>query len=164
MAETGALGGPYCIIIQVLFLINWYKFHDKKMLRPTRAPFRAAGSELMQRTARRLVAAVLAVVLRIILAVVLGIVLTVVLAVVLGIILGIVLVIVLAVVLRIFVHDQIHLLCSDSMYGFAASYTMQNSGSGTGQQVKRPVLAKKKMGRSGKDFYKILLTNRRVMI
>ena len=87
------------------------------MLRPTRAPFRAAGSELMQRTARDLVAAVLAVVLRIILAVVLGIVLVVVLAVVLG----IVLVIVLAVVLRIFVHDQIHLLCSDSMYGFAAS-------------------------------------------
>ena len=160
MAETGALGGPYCIIIQVLFLINWYKFHDKKMLRPTRAPFRAAGSELMQRTARDLVAAVLAVVLRIILAVVLGIVLTVVLAVVLGIIL----VIVLAVVLRIFVHDQIHLLCSDSMYGFAASYTMQNSGSGTGQQGKRPVLAKKQTGRSGKDFYKILLTNRRVMI
>lgn len=160
MAETGALGGPYCIIIQVLFLINWYKFHDKKMLRPTRAPFRAAGSELMQRTARDLVAAVLAVVLRIILAVVLGIVLTVVLAVVLGIIL----VIVLAVVLRIFVHDQIHLLCSDSMYGFAASYTMQNSGSGTGQQPKRPVLAKKQTGRSGKDFYKILLTNRRVMI
>ena len=160
MAETGALGGPYCIIIQVLFLINWYKFHDKKMLRPTRAPFRAAGSELMQRTAQRLVAAVLAVVLRIILAVVLGIVLTVVLAVVLGIILGIVL----AVVLRIFVHDQIHLLCSDSMYGFAASYTMQNSGSGTGQQGKRPVLAKKQTGRSGKDFYKILLTNRRVMI
>ena len=160
MAETGALEGPYCIIIQVLFLINWYKFHDKKMLRPTRALLRAAGSELMQRTARRLVAAVLAVVLRIILAVVLGIVLTVVLAVVLGIIL----VIVLAVVLRIFVHDQIHLLCSDSMYGFAASYTMQNSGSGTGQQVKRPVLAKKQMGRSGKDFYKILLTNRRVMI
>ena len=160
MAETGALGGPYCIIIQVVFLINWYKFHDKKMLRPTRVPFRAAGSELMQRTARRLVAAVLAVVLRIILAVVLGIVLTVVLAVVLGIIL----VIVLAVVLRIFVHDQIHLLCSDSMYGFAASYTMQNSGSGTGQQGKRPVLAKKQMGRSGKDFYKILLTNRRVMI
>ena len=160
MAETGALGGPYCIIIQVLFLINWYKFHDKKMLRPTRAPFRAAGSELMQRTARDLVAAVLAVVLRIILAVVLGIVLTVVLAVVLGIILGIVL----AVVLRIFVHDQIHLLCSDSMYGFAASYTMQNSGSGTGQQGKRPVLAKKQTGRSGKDFYKILLTNRRVMI
>ena len=150
MAETGALGGPYCIIIQVLFLINWYKFHDKKMLRPTRAPFRAAGSELMQRTARRLVAAVLAVVLRIILAVVLGIVLTVVLAVVLGIILGIVL----AVVLRIFVHDQIHLLCSDSMYGFAASYTMQNSGSGTGQQGKRPVLAKKQTGRSGKDFLK----------
>ena len=160
MAETGALGGPYCIIIQVLFLINWYKFHDKKMLRPTRALFRAAGSELMQRTARRLVAAVLAVVLRIILAVVLGIVLTVVLAVVLGIVLGIVL----AVVLRIFVHDQIHLLCSDSMYGFAASYTMQNSGSGTGQQGKRPVLAKKQTGRSGKDFYKILLTNRRVMI
>ena len=160
MAETGALGGPYCIIIQVLFLINWYKFHVKKMLRPTRAPFRAAGSELMQRTARRLVAAVLAVVLRIILAVVLGIVLTFVLAVVLGIILGIVL----AVVLRIFVHDQIHLLCSDSMYGFAASYTMQNSGSGTGQQGKRPVLAKKQTGRSGKDFYKILLTNRRVMI
>ena len=160
MAETGALGGPYCIIIQVLFLINWYKFHDKKMLRPTRAPFRAAGSELMQRTARDLVAAVLAVVLRIILAVVLGIVLTVVLAVVLGIILGIVL----AVVLRIFVHDQIHLLCSDSMYGFAASYTVQNSGSGTGQQPKRPVLAKKQTGRSGKDFYKILLTNRRVMI
>ena len=148
MAETGALGGPYCIIIQVLFLINWYKFHDKKMLRPTRALLRAAGSELMQRTARRLVAAVLAVVLRIILAVVLGIVLTVVLAVVLGIIL----VIVLAVVLRIFVHDQIHLLCSDSMYGFAASYTMQNSGSGTGQQPKRPVLAKKQTGRSGKDF------------
>ena len=160
MAETGALGGPYCIIIQVVFLINWYKFHDKKMLRPTRAPFRAAGSELMQRTARRLVAAVLAVVLRIILAVVLGIVLTVVLAVVLGIILGIVLVI----VLRIFVHDLIHLLCSDSMYGFAASYTMQNSGSGTGQQGKRPVLAKMQTGRSGKDFYKILLTNRRVMI
>ena len=160
MAETGALGGPYCIIIQVLFLINWYKFHDKKMLRPTRALLRAAGSELMQRTARRLVAAVLAVVLRIILAVVLGIVLTVVLAVVLGIVLGIVL----AVVLRIFVHDQIHLLCSDSMYGFAASYTMQNSGSGTGQQGKRPVLAKKQTGRSGKDFYKILLTNRRVMI
>ena len=160
MAETGALGGPYCIIIQVLFLINWYKFHDKKMLRSTRALLRAAGSELMQRTARHLVAAVLAVVLRIILAVVLGIVLTVVLAVVLGIILGIVL----AVVLRIFVHDQIHLLCSDSMYGFAASYTMQNSGSGTGQQVKRPVLAKKQTGRSGKDFYKILLTNRRVMI
>ena len=160
MAETGALGGPYCIIIQVLFLINWYKFHDKKMLRPTRALLRAAGSELMQRTARRLVAAVLAVVLRIILAVVLGIVLVVVLAVVLG----IVLVIVLAVVLRIFVHDQIHLLCSDSMYGFAASYTMQNSGSGTGQQGKRPVLAKKQTGRSGKDFYKILLTNRRVMI
>ena len=160
MAETGALGGPYCIIIQVLFLINWYKFHDKKMLRSTRALLRAAGSELMQRTARRLVAAVLAVVLRIILAVVLGIVLTVVLAVVLGIIL----VIVLAVVLRIFVHDQIHLLCSDSMYGFAASYTMQNSGSGTGQQGKRPVLAKKQTGRSGKDFYKILLTNRRVMI
>lgn len=160
MAETGALGGPYCIIIQVLFLINWYKFHDKKMLRPTRALLRAAGSELMQRTARDLVAAVLAVVLRIILAVVLGIVLTVVLAVVLGIIL----VIVLAVVLRIFVHDQIHLLCSDSMYGFAASYTMQNSGSGTGQQGKRPVLAKKQTGRSGKDFYKILLTNRRVMI
>ena len=160
MAETGALGGPYCIIIQVLFLINWYKFHDKKMLRPTRALLRAAGSELMQRTAQRLVAAVLAVVLRIILAVVLGIVLTVVLAVVLGIILGIVL----AVVLRIFVHDQIHLLCSDSMYGFAASYTMQNSGSGTGQQGKRPVLAKKQTGRSGKDFYKILLTNRRVMI
>ena len=130
------------------------------MLRSTRALLRAAGSELMQRTARRLVAAVLAVVLRIILAVVLGIVLTVVLAVVLGIILGIVL----AVVLRIFVHDQIHLLCSDSMYGFAASYTMQNSGSGTGQQVKRPVLAKKQTGRSGKDFYKILLTNRRVMI
>ena len=130
------------------------------MLRPTRALLRAAGSELMQRTARRLVAAVLAVVLRIILAVVLGIVLTVVLAVVLGIIL----VIVLAVVLRIFVHDQIHLLCSDSMYGFAAYYTMQNSGSGTGQQGKRPVLAKKQMGRSGKDFYKILLTNRRVMI
>ena len=118
------------------------------MLRPTRAPFRAAGSELMQRTARELVAAVLAVVLRIILAVVLGI----------------VLVIVLAVVLRIFVHDQIHLLCSDSMYGFAASYTVQNSGSGTGQQPKRPVLAKKQTGRSGKDFYKILLTNRRVMI
>ena len=160
MAETGALGGPYCIIIQVLFLINWYKFHDKKMLRPTRALLRAAGSELMQRSAQRLVAAVLAVVLRIILAVVLGIVLTVVLAVVLGIILGIVL----AVVLRIFVHDQIHLLCSDSMYGFAASYTMQNSGSGTGQQGKRPVLAKKQTGRSGKDFYKILLTNRRVMI
>ena len=160
MAETGALGGPYCIIIQVLFLINWYKFHDKKMLRPTRALLRAAGSELMQRTAQRLVAAVLAVVLRIILAVVLGIVLTVVLAVVLGIIL----VIVLAVVLRIFVHDQIHLLCSDSMYGFAASYTMQNSGSGTGQQGKRPVLAKMQTGRSGKDFYKILLTNRRVMI
>ena len=160
MAETGALGGPYCIIIQVLFLINWYKFHVKKMLRSTRALLRAAGSELMQRTARRLVAAVLAVVLRIILAVVLGIVLTVVLAVVLGIIL----VIVLAVVLRIFVHDQIHLLCSDSMYGFAASYTMQNSGSGTGQQGKRPVLAKKQTGRSGKDFYKILLTNRRVMI
>ena len=160
MAETVALGGPYCIIIQVVFLINWYKFHVKKMLRPTRAPFRAAGSELMQRTARRLVAAVLAVVLRIILAVVLGIVLTVVLAVVLGIIL----VIVLAVVLRIFVHDQIHLLCSDSMYGFAASYTMQNSGSGTGQQGKRPVLAKMQTGRSGKDFYKILLTNRRVMI
>ena len=160
MAETGALGGPYCIIIQVLFLINWYKFHDKKMLRPTRALLRAAGSELMQRTAQRLVAAVLAVVLRIILAVVLGIVLTVVLAVVLGIIL----VIVLAVVLRIFVHDQIHLLCSDSMYGFAVSYTMQNSGSGTGQQGKRPVLAKKQTGRSGKDFYKILLTNRRVMI
>ena len=160
MAETGALGGPYCIIIQVVFLINWYKFHDKKMLRPTRALLRAAGSELMQRTAQRLVAAVLAVVLRIILAVVLGIVLTVVLAVVLGIIL----VIVLAVVLRIFVHDQIHLLCSDSMYGFAASYTMQNSGSGTGQQGKRPVLAKKQTGRSGKDFYKILLTNRRVMI
>ena len=130
------------------------------MLRPTRAPFRAAGSELMQRTARDLVAAVLAVVLRIILAVVLGIVLVVVLAVVLG----IVLVIVLAVVLRIFVHDLIHLLCSDSMYGFAASYTMQNSGSGTGQQGKRPVLAKKQTGRSGKDFYKILLTNRRVMI
>ena len=148
MAETGALGGPYCIIIQVLFLINWYKFHDKKMLRPTRALLRAAGSELMQRTAQRLVAAVLAVVLRIILAVVLGI----------------VLVIVLAVVLRIFVHDLIHLLCSDSMYGFAASYTMQNSGSGTGQQGKRPVLAKKQTGRSGKDFYKILLTNRRVMI
>ena len=148
MAETGALGGPYCIIIQVLFLINWYKFHDKKMLRPTRALLRAAGSELMQRTARHLVAAVLAVVLRIILAVVLGI----------------VLVIVLAVVLRIFVHDQIHLLCSDSMYGFAASYTMQNSGSGTGQQGKRPVLAKMQTGRSGKDFYKILLTNRRVMI
>ena len=122
------------------------------MLRPTRAPFRAAGSELMQRTARDLVAAVLAVVL--------GIVLVVVLAVVLG----IVLVIVLAVVLRIFVHDQIHLLCSDSMYGFAASYTVQNSGSGTGQQPKRPVLAKKQTGRSGKDFYKILLTNRRVMI
>ena len=160
MAETVALGGPYCIIIQVVFLINWYKFHDKKMLRPTRALLRAAGSELMQRTAQRLVAAVLAVVLRIILAVVLGIVLTVVLAVVLGIIL----VIVLAVVLRIFVHDQIHLLCSDSMYGFAASYTMQNSGSGTGQQGKRPVLAKKQTGRSGKDFYKILLTNRRVMI
>ena len=160
MAETGALGGPYCIIIQVVFLINWYKFHVKKMLRPTRALLRAAGSELMQRTAQRLVAAVLAVVLRIILAVVLGIVLTVVLAVVLGIIL----VIVLAVVLRIFVHDQIHLLCSDSMYGFAASYTMQNSGSGTGQQGKRPVLAKKQTGRSGKDFYKILLTNRRVMI
>ena len=160
MAETGALGGPYCIIIQVLFLINWYKFHDKKMLRSTRALLRAAGSELMQRTAQRLVAAVLAVVLRIILAVVLGIVLTVVLAVVLGIVLGIVL----AVVLRIFVHDQIHLLCSDSMYGFAASYTMQNSGSGTGQQGKRPVLAKKQTGRSGKDFYKILLTNRRVMI
>ena len=114
------------------------------MLRPTRAPFRAAGSELMQRTARRLVAAVLAVVLRIILAVVLGI--------------------VLVIVLRIFVHDLIHLLCSDSMYGFAASYTMQNSGSGTGQQGKRPVLAKKQTGRSGKDFYKILLTNRRVMI
>ena len=148
MAETGALGGPYCIIIQVLFLINWYKFHDKKMLRSTRALLRAAGSELMQRTARHLVAAVLAVVLRIILAVVLGI----------------VLVIVLAVVLRIFVHDQIHLLCSDSMYGFAASYTMQNSGSGTGQQGKRPVLAKMQTGRSGKDFYKILLTNRRVMI
>ena len=148
MAETGALGGPYCIIIQVLFLINWYKFHDKKMLRSTRALLRAAGSELMQRTAQRLVAAVLAVVLRIILAVVLGI----------------VLVIVLAVVLRIFVHDQIHLLCSDSMYGFAASYTMQNSGSGTGQQGKRPVLAKMQTGRSGKDFYKILLTNRRVMI
>ena len=128
MAETGALGGPYCIIIQVVFLINWYKFHVKKMLRSTRALLRAAGSELMQRTARRLVAAVL------------------------------------AVVLRIFVHDQIHLLCSDSMYGFAASYTMQNSGSGTGQQGKRPVLAKKQMGRSGKDFYKILLTNRRVMI
>ena len=128
MAETGALGGPYCIIIQVVFLINWYKFLVKKMLRSTRALLRAAGSELMQRTARRLVAAVLAVVLRIILAVVLGIVLTVVLAVVLGIILGIVLVI----VLRIFVHDQIHLLCSDSMYGFAASYTVQNSGSGTG--------------------------------
>ena len=160
MAETGALGGPYCIIIQVVFLINWYKFHVKKMLRSTRALLRAAGSELMQRTARRLVAAVLAVVLRIILAVVLGIVLTVVLAVVLGIIL----VIVLAVVLRIFVHDQIHLLCSDSMYGFAASYTMQNSGSGTGQQGKRPVLAKMQTGRSGKDFYKILLTNRRVMI
>ena len=160
MAETGALGGPYCIIIQVVFLINWYRFHVKKMLRSTRALLRAAGSELMQRTARRLVAAVLAVVLRIILAVVLGIVLTVVLAVVLGIIL----VIVLAVVLRIFVHDQIHLLCSDSMYGFAASYTMQNSGSGTGQQGKRPVLAKKQTGRSGKDFYKILLTNRRVMI
>ena len=160
MAETGALGGPYCIIIQVLFLINWYKFHDKKMLRSTRALLRAAGSELMQRTARHLVAAVLAVVLRIILAVVLGIVLVVVLAVVLG----IVLVIVLAVVLRIFVHDQIHLLCSDSMYGFAASYTVQNSGSGTGQQPKRPVLAKKQTGRSGKDFYKILLTNRRVMI
>lgn len=160
MAETGALGGPYCIIIQVLFLINWYKFHDKKMLRSTRALLRAAGSELMQRTARHLVAAVLAVVLRIILAVVLGIVLTVVLAVVLGIVLGIVL----AVVLRIFVHDQIHLLCSDSMYGFAASYTMQNSGSGTGQQGKRPVLAKMQTGRSGKDFYKILLTNRRVMI
>ena len=160
MAETGALEGPYCIIIQVLFLINWYKFHVKKMLRSTRALLRAAGSELMQRTARRLVAAVLAVVLRIILAVVLGIVLTVVLAVVLGIILGIVLVI----VLRIFVHDLIHLLCSDSMYGFAASYTMQNSGSGTGQQPKRPVLAKKQTGRSGKDFYKILLTNRRVMI
>ena len=160
MAETVALGGPYCIIIQVVFLINWYKFHDKKMLRSTRALLRAAGSELMQRTARRLVAAVLAVVLRIILAVVLGIVLTVVLAVVLGIIL----VIVLAVVLRIFVHDQIHLLCSDSMYGFAASYTMQNSGSGTGQQGKRPVLAKKQTGRSGKDFYKILLTNRCVMI
>ena len=160
MAETGALGGPYCIIIQVVFLINWYKFHVKKMLRSTRALLRAAGSELMQRTAQRLVAAVLAVVLRIILAVVLGIVLTVVLAVVLGIIL----VIVLAVVLRIFVHDQIHLLCSDSMYGFAASYTMQNSGSGTGQQGKRPVLAKKQTGRSGKDFYKILLTNRRVMI
>ena len=160
MAETGALGGPYCIIIQVVFLINWYKFHVKKMLRSTRALLRAAGSELMQRTARRLVAAVLAVVLRIILAVVLGIVLTVVLAIVLGIIL----VIVLAVVLRIFVHDQIHLLCSDSMYGFAASYTMQNSGSGTGQQGKRPVLAKKQTGRSGKDFYKILLTNRRVMI
>ena len=120
------------------------------MLRSTRALLRAAGSELMQRTARRLVAAVLAVVLRIILAVVLGIVLTVVLAVVLGIIL----VIVLAVVLRIFVHDQIHLLCSDSMYGFAASYTMQNSGSGTGQQGKRPVLAKKQTGRSGKDFLK----------
>ena len=117
------------------------------MLRPTRVPFRAAGSELMQRTARRLVAAVLAVVLRIILAVVLGVVLTVVLAVVLGIIL----VIVLAVVLRIFVHDQIHLLCSDSMYGFAASYTVQNSGSGTGQQPKRPVLAKKQTGSSGKD-------------
>ena len=130
------------------------------MLRPTRALLRAAGSEFMQRTAQRLVAAVLAVVLRIILAVVLGIVLVVVLAVVLG----IVLVIVLAVVLRIFVHDQIHLLCSDSMYGFAASYTMQNSGSGTGQQGKRPVLAKKQTGRSGKDFYKILLTNRRVMI
>ena len=113
------------------------------MLRPTRALLRAAGSELMQRTAQRLVAAVLAVVLRIILAVVLGIVLTVVLAVVLGIIL----VIVLAVVLRIFVHDQIHLLCSDSMYGFAASYTMQNSGSGTGQQGKRPVLAKMQTGR-----------------
>ena len=160
MAETGALGGPYCIIIQVVFLINWYKFHVKKMLRSTRALLRAAGSELMQRTARRLVAAVLAVVLRIILAVVLGIVLVVVLAVVLG----IVLVIVLAVVLRIFVHDQIHLLCSDSMYGFAASYTVQNSGSGTGQQPKRPVLAKKQTGRSGKDFYKILLTNRRVMI
>ena len=160
MAETGALGGPYCIIIQVLFLINWYKFHDKKMLRSTRALLRAAGSELMQRTARHLVAAVLAVVLRIILAVVLGIVLTVVLAVVLGIVLGIVL----AVVLRIFVHDQIHLLCSDSMYGFAASYSMQNSGSGTGQQGKRPVLAKMQTGRSGKDFYKILLTNRRVMI
>ena len=120
------------------------------MLRPTRALLRAAGSELMQRTAQRLVAAVLAVVLRIILAVVLGIVLTVVLAVVLGILL----VIVLAVVLRIFVHDQIHLLCSDSMYGFAASYTMQNSGSGTGQQGKRPVLAKKQTGRSGKDFLK----------
>ena len=150
MAETGALGGPYCIIIQVVFLINWYKFHVKKMLRPTRALLRAAGSELMQRTARRLVAAVLAVVLRIILAVVLGIVLTVVLAVVLGIIL----VIVLAVVLRIFVHDQIHLLCSDSMYGFAASYTMQNSGSGTGQQVKRPVLAKMQTGRGGKIFIK----------
>ena len=118
------------------------------MLRPTRALLRAAGSELMQRTAQRLVAAVLAVVLRIILAVVLGIVLTVVLAVVLGIIL----VIVLAVVLRIFIHDQIHLLCSDSMYGFAASYTVQNSGSGTGQQGKRPVLAKKQTGRSGKDF------------
>ena len=118
------------------------------MLRPTRALLRAAGSELMQRTAQRLVAAVLAVVLRIILAVVLGIVLTVVLAVVLGIIL----VIALAVVLRIFVHDQIHLLCSDSMYGFAASYTVQNSGSGTGQQPKRPVLAKKQTGRSGKDF------------
>lgn len=130
------------------------------MLRSTRALLRAAGSELMQRTARHLVAAVLAVVLRIILAVVLGIVLTVVLAVVLGIVLGIVL----AVVLRIFVHDQIHLLCSDSMYGFAASYTMQNSGSGTGQQGKRPVLAKMQTGRSGKDFYKILLTNRRVMI
>ena len=98
------------------------------MLRSTCALLRAAGSELMQRTARRLVAAVL------------------------------------AVVLRIFVHDQIHLLCSDSMYGFAASYTMQNSGSGTGQQGKRPVLAKKQTGRSGKDFYKILLTNRRVMI
>ena len=120
------------------------------MLRSTRALLRAAGSELMQRTARRLVAAVLAVVLRIILAVVLGIVLTVVLAVVLGIVLGIVL----AVVLRIFVHDQIHLLCSDSMYGFAASYTMQNSGSGTGQQVKRPVLAKMQTGRGGKIFIK----------
>ena len=120
------------------------------MLRSTRALLRAAGSELMQRTARRLVAAVLAVVLRIILAVVLGVVLTVVLAVVLGIIL----VIVLAVVLRIFVHDQIHLLCSDSMYGFAVSYTMQNSGSGTGQQVKRPVLAKMQTGRGGKIFIK----------
>ena len=50
------------------------------MLRPTRALLRAAGSEFMQRTAQRLVAAVLAVVLRIILAVVLGIVLVVVLA------------------------------------------------------------------------------------